>query len=55
MFYYIGEVEKEFKLEDFKIGFIATGKLTYKHVKGGVKLIETDFSIKEKIFNERRI
>ena len=56
----IEEVEKEFKLEDFKVGFIATGKLTYKHVKGGVKLIETNFSIKEKFltregFNNVRI
>lgn len=23
------------------------GKLTYKYVKGGVKLVETDFTIKE--------
>jgi len=23
------------------------GKLTFKHVKGGVKLVETDFTIKE--------
>ena len=40
--------EKSFKLKDFKTGFIACGKLTYKHVKGGVILVETDFSIKEK-------
>lgn len=33
--------------ENFKEGFTAHGKLTYKYVKGGVKLIETDFTIKE--------
>ena len=27
------------------------GKLTFKHVKGGVKLVETDFTIKEDKFN----
>lgn len=26
---------------------MSVGKLTFKHVKGGVKLIETDFTIKE--------
>lgn len=25
----------------------AHGKLTFKHVKGGVKLVDTDFTIKE--------
>lgn len=30
----------------FKEGFTAHGKLTYKYVKGGVKLVETDFTIK---------
>lgn len=33
--------------ENFKEGFTAHGKLTYKYVKGGVKLVETDFTIKE--------
>lgn len=32
---------------NFKEGFTAHGKLTYKYVKGGVKLIETDFTIKK--------
>ena len=32
---------------NFKEGFTAHGKLTYKYVKGGVKLVETDFTIKE--------
>ena len=33
--------------ENFTEGFTAHGKLTYKYVKGGVKLVETDFTIKE--------
>lgn len=33
--------------ENFKVGFSCGGKLTFKHVKGGVKLVETDFTIKE--------
>lgn len=33
--------------ETFKEGFKCKGKLAYKHVKGGVKLIEEDFTIKE--------
>lgn len=33
--------------ETFKTGFTCSGKLTFKHVKGGVKLIKTDFTIKE--------
>lgn len=40
-------IEKKFSLKDFKIGFIACGKLTYKYVKGGCILVDTDFSIKE--------
>lgn len=32
---------------NFKTGFTCSGKLTFKNVKGGVKLIETDFTIKE--------
>ena len=41
------QVEKEFKLKDFEVGFVASGKLSFKHVKGGVILVDTDFSIKE--------
>ena len=41
------EVEKEFNLNDFEVGFKANGKLMFKHVKGGVILIPTEFSIKE--------
>ena len=33
--------------ENFKTGFSCGGKLTFKHIKGGVKLIETEFTIKE--------
>ena len=33
--------------EKFKTGFSCGGKLTYKNVKGGVKLVETEFTIKE--------
>lgn len=33
--------------DKFQEGFTAHGKLTYKYVKGGVKLVETDFTIKE--------
>lgn len=33
--------------EEFKTGFTCGGKLTFKHVKGGVKLVETDFTIKD--------
>ena len=43
----IEEVEHEFNIKDFEVGFTASGKLTYKHVKGGVKLVNTEFSIKE--------
>ena len=35
------------KWKDFKEGFTCGGKLTFKHVKGGVKLVETDFTIKK--------
>ena len=41
------EVEKEFNLKDFEVGFTASGKLSFKHVKGGVILTPTEFSIKE--------
>lgn len=43
----IVEVEKEFNLKDFKVGFTCNGKLGFKHVKGGVILVPTEFSIKE--------
>lgn len=33
--------------ENFKTGFSCGGKLTFKHVKGGVILTETEFTIKE--------
>lgn len=33
--------------DNFKTGFKCGGKLTFKHVKGGVKLVETEFTIKE--------
>ena len=33
--------------DNFKTGFTCGGKLTFKHVKGGVILVETDFTIKE--------
>ena len=31
----------------FKVGFTCSGKLTFKHIKGGVKLVDTDFTIKD--------
>ena len=42
--------------EKFKTGFTCGGKLTFKHVKGGVKLVETDFTIKDEkaIYNFRK-
>lgn len=33
--------------ENFKTGFSCGGKLTFKHVKGGVILVDTEFTIKE--------
>ena len=33
--------------EKFKTGFTCPGKLVFKRVKGGVKLVETDFTIKD--------
>jgi len=35
------------KWEEFKTGFKCGGKLTFSHVKGGVILTETEFTIKE--------
>ena len=32
--------------DDFKVGFSCEGKLTFKNVKGGVILVDTDFTIK---------
>lgn len=38
--------------KNLKLVLHAHGKLTFKHVIGGVKLIETDFTIKEeKVIN----
>ena len=34
-------------INKFKEGFSCGGKLTYKQVEGGVKLVETEFTIKE--------
>ena len=42
---------KYVKWDEFKTGFTCSGKLTFSHVKGGVKLIETDFTIKEEKFS----
>lgn len=41
------EIEKEFNIKDFEVGFTANGKLSFKHVKGGVILVPSEFSIKE--------
>lgn len=43
---------KYVKWETFKTGFTCGGKLTYKSVKGGVKLVETDFTIKEELLKK---
>ena len=40
------ECYKYVEWNKFKEGFTCGGKLVFKHVKGGVKLIETDFTIK---------
>lgn len=45
---YKGCFWKEFNINDFKVGFTCGGKLTYKHVKGGIVLVETSFELKEK-------
>jgi len=59
---YIEEIDGEIKItcaglpskcydfvtwENFKTGFKCGGKLVFKHVKGGVKLVETEFTIKD--------
>lgn len=41
------ECYKYVEWEKFKRGFTCKGKLTFKHVKGGVKLVDTDFTIKD--------
>lgn len=41
---------KNVEWETFKTGFTCGGKLTFTHVKGGVILKETDFTIKEDRF-----
>ena len=69
---YLEEIDEEVKItcagmpkscyefvewEKFKQGFTCGGKLTFKHIIGGVKLVETDFTIKhdkELINNIRR-
>ena len=33
-----------------KQDFHVLGKLTFKHIKGGVKLVDTEFTIKEEKF-----
>ena len=38
--------------KNLKRGFPALGKLTYKHVKGGVILVDTEFTIKEEKINK---
>ena len=40
------ECYKYVEWNKFKQGFTCGGKLTFKHVVGGVKLVETDFTIK---------
>ena len=39
--------------DNFKLNAEYEGKLTYEHVKGGVKLVETNFKIREKLFAKR--
>lgn len=43
---------KQVSFNNFKIGSEYKGKLSYSHVKGGVKLVETTFKIREKIFDK---
>ena len=44
---------KYVKWETFTEGFTCHGKLSYKHVKGGVKLVDTEFTIKADLFQRR--
>lgn len=39
--------EKIFTMKEFETGFSCGGKLTFNHVKGGVILVETDFTLKD--------
>lgn len=43
----IGKKEKKFTLKEFKQGFSCGGKMTFRHIKGGVVLEETEFTIKD--------
>ena len=43
------EVERKFNIKNFEIGFKCNGKLAYKHVKGGVILVPTEFTLKKNI------
>lgn len=49
------ECYKYVEWNKFKQGFTCSGKLTFKHVKGGVKLVETDFTIKHDYELKRNI
>ena len=40
--------------ENFKTGFKCGGKLTFKHIKGGVILIDTEFTIKPEKQNKNK-
>lgn len=50
------ECYKYVKWNKFKEGFSCGGKLTYKQVEGGVKLVETEFTIKSgtKLFDKTK-
>lgn len=43
------EVERKFNIKNFEVGFKCNGKLAYKHVKGGVILVPTEFTLKKNI------
>ena len=43
------EEEHTFDIKNFEIGFKCNGKLAYKHVKGGVILVPTEFTLKKNI------
>lgn len=49
------ECYKYVEWKKFKQGFKCGGKLTFKHVKGGVKLVETEFTIKHDFELRRNI
>ena len=46
------ECFEKIEWDKFKEGFTCTGKLAYKHVKGGVKLIEETYTIKKEDFKK---